>query len=81
MSPPNEKQALSALAVVQSLTGPELQACLDEELGMPMLGVLDSLARAAFPDTSVEQHHRTVHLMVLSYLMSREAMRDKSCLS
>jgi hypothetical protein len=36
-----------------------------------LLGVFDSLARASFPEATPEQVHRTVHLMVLSYLMRK----------
>ena len=72
MSVPNEASALQALKTVQSLTGPDLQARIEEDVGTPMLGVLDSLAKAVFPDAKLEQHHRTVHLMVLSYLMRCE---------
>jgi len=73
MVAPNETKALSALKKVQSLSGKELDALITQEMGTSMLGVLDSLAKAMLPTANVEDHHRAVHLMVLSYLMSREA--------
>jgi hypothetical protein len=73
MPAPNEDRAIQALKTVQALTGAELQARIDQEVGTPMLGVLDSLAKAVFPDAKPEDHHRQVHLMVLSYLMRVEA--------
>jgi len=72
MAAPNEDRAIQALKTVQALTGPELQARIDQEIGTPMLGVLDSLAKAVFPGAKLEDHHRQVHLMVLSYLMRAE---------
>lgn len=72
MPAPKEDRAIQALKIVQALTGPELQARIDQEVGTPMLGVLDSLAKAVFPSAKAEDHHRQVHLMVLSYLMHLE---------
>ena len=73
MPAPKEDRAIQALKTVQALTGAELQARIDQEVGTPMLGVLDSLAKAVFPNSKGEDHHRQVHLMVLSYLMHAEA--------
>jgi len=78
MSAPKEDAALQALSTVQALTGKQLQERIGRDMGTPMLGVLDSLAKAVFPEHKAEEHHRTVHLMVLSYLMSCEAGKDKS---
>ncbi|MBI5543999.1 MAG: hypothetical protein HY901_08940 [Deltaproteobacteria bacterium] len=72
MAAPTEDKALDALKKVQSLTGPQLNGRITQEIGDPMLGVIDSLAKAAMPDANREQHHRVVHLMVLSYLMRTE---------
>lgn len=75
MPAPTEPQALEALKVVQNLSGPNLQSRITDEIGTPMLGVLDSLAKAVFPKASTDDHHRTVHLMVLAYLMRAEAAK------
>ncbi|HEY3447177.1 MAG TPA: hypothetical protein VGK67_12470 [Myxococcales bacterium] len=77
MPAPKEERAIQALKTVQALTGAELQARIDQEVGTPMLGVLDSLAKAVFPGAKPEEHHRTVHLMVLSYLMHGEVEKKK----
>ena len=73
MAAPTEAKALSALKTVQSLSGKELDALITREMGNSMLGVLDSLAKAMLPQARAEEHHRTVHLMVLSYLMCKDA--------
>jgi hypothetical protein len=73
MAAPTEDKALAALKVVQNLTGKQLDEAITKEIGNPMLGVIDSLAKAVLPNSAKEQHHRTVHLMVLAYLMRIEA--------
>ncbi len=78
MAAPTEKQALAALKTVQELSGFELDALIKSELGTPMLGVIDSLARAVLPKATKDEHHSVVHLMVLSYLMRRENERKPS---
>lgn len=77
MAAPSEAQALDALKTVQNLSGTQLDELITREIGNPMLGVLDSLAKAALPKADKEQHQRIVHLMVLSYLMRREADAKK----
>ena len=72
MAAPGEQKVLAALKVVQNLDARQLDDAISRELGNPMLGVLDSLARALLPDLSDDKRHRTVHLMVLSYLMRAE---------
>ena len=77
MAVPNEAKALAALKTVQNLTGKQLDEAITKEIGTPMLGVIDSLARAVAPEAGKEGHHRTVHLMVLSYLMRSEVDKAK----
>jgi predicted Fe-Mo cluster-binding NifX family protein len=72
MAAPTEAKALSALKTVQSLSGKELDGLITREMGNSMLGVLDSLAKAMLPQAQTEDHHRMVHLMVLSYLMCKD---------
>jgi hypothetical protein len=72
MAAPNEQKALCALKAVQNLDARQLDEAITAELGNPMLGVLDSLARALLPDLPDDKRHRAVHLMVLSYLMRCE---------
>ena len=75
MPSPSENKALEALRHVQSLDSKALNDAITAEVGTPMLGIFDTLARASLPEASKEQLHRAVHLMVLSYLMRVEATK------
>lgn len=69
----DEKSALHALQAVQSLSASEIDALVTSEIGTPMLGVFSALARAFGPSDHEEEVARRVHLMVLGYLLHREA--------
>lgn len=74
----DEKSALHALQAVQSLSASEIDVLVTSEIGTPMLGVFSALARAFDPSDDEEEVARRVHLMVLGYLLRREAERPSS---
>jgi hypothetical protein len=75
MPAPTEARAIAALQKVQSISAKELDAVISAEVGTPMLGVMSSLASAMMPNLEKEQLNRTVHLMVMGYLLSREVQK------
>lgn len=75
MAAPSEKRALAAMQKVQALDAEGLDALITREIGDPMLGVFSALARAMAPEGRTEEVHRSVHLMVLSWLMRAELER------
>jgi hypothetical protein len=74
MSVPSEARAVEIMKKIQALSGQELDALIDAEIGNPMLGVFHALASAMFPGEPQNAAKR-VHLMVLAYLMRVEAER------
>ena len=71
----DQETALQALDLVGDLDAEELDARIDAEIGDNVLGVLSALAKASMPGIDSANHSRTVHLMVLSYLMRGEIER------
>ena len=69
----DETSALQALLKLQSLGGDELNARIQDEIGMPLVGVFHTLAKSSLPEGTREQHARMVHLMVQAYLLRSEA--------
>ena len=72
MAAPDESRALAALKIVQSLSRAQLDALLAQEIGAPMLGVLNSLARVITGAKTDAELGPVVHCMVLAYLLHRE---------
>jgi hypothetical protein len=75
---PNEASALRALKIVQSLSGAELDARIDAEVGPSMIGVFKALAMAMAPEGREDLIAQKVHLMVLAYLTRLSPFRAKS---
>jgi len=70
-----EEAALKALKTVQELSPKALDELITRDVGNPMLGVFASLARAANPKADGDVIARQVHLMVMAWLMRREAQQ------
>lgn len=71
MTAPTEEQALSALRKVQGLAPDAFEAALLEEIGEPMLAVMNALARTLYPTDDDDAVAKKLHLMMLAYLMAR----------
>jgi hypothetical protein len=78
MPAPTEDEALAALRVVQDLGAEDFQAALKDELGGPVLQVMNALARALNPDDDEDAIARKMHLMMLAWLMARRAQSPRS---
>jgi hypothetical protein len=78
MPAPDEAMALAALQRVQSLSGAEVDAIIEGEIGPEMLGVMMALARAQFPHDDDATLARRVQLLVLGWLLAREARPQKA---
>ena len=72
MSAPDRDAALRALDAVRKLDGKSLDARIEEEIGDEMLGVIAGLAESVSPTQSRDERRRTIHAMVLAYLMRGE---------
>ena len=75
MSVPDRDAALRALDLVRKLDGATLNERIDAEIGDPMLAVLTGLAESVAPTESRAERRRTIHAMVLAYLLRGEVDR------
>jgi hypothetical protein len=71
MAAPTEEQALDALKKVQSLPPAAFERALLDVVGEPMLALMNALARSLHPADDDEAIAKKLHLMMLTYLMSR----------
>jgi hypothetical protein len=65
--------AFAALQAVQSLTPVEFEAALQNEVGRPMLKVMNAVLRRLHPDDSDEQAAHKMRLMMVAFLLARRS--------
>lgn len=68
---PDEKQALAALRAVQELPTEAFEQALMDEVGAPMIQVMDAVVRALHPGDDDAAIHKKIHLMLVSFLLAR----------
>lgn len=68
---PDETQCLAALRAVQELPTEAFETALMDEIGAPMIQVMDAVVRALHPKDDDDTVHKTLHLMMVSFLLAR----------
>lgn len=70
---PDEARALAALRAVQELPTEAFEKALTDEIGAPMIQVMNAVVRALHPKDDDDAVHKKLHLMMVSYLLARRA--------
>jgi hypothetical protein len=71
MPAPDDQAALSALKGTQELIGDAFERALHDEIGAPMIRVMNAMVRALHPGDNDAEVHKKMHLMMLSFLMAK----------